>query len=136
MKKYKILRIVFLVLGYVFQYGIPVALFGYVVPLVNESQGVGLTTAGYIVVIAGLCVCAWKLFTYLNKKEKSLARAGLLAIFPIGIWLIGGIGLNNMLIFVTGLVDYWWTAFIFIILARIFFALEEHVAFLERANNE
>jgi hypothetical protein len=131
----RVIRYVLLTFGYIFQYGLPLLLVGYVVPLTRGTQGAGLTTAGYLVLIIGLCITAWHFYSFINKQNKSLARAGLLSIFPIAIWAIGGIGLNNLLIFVTSLVDYWWTAFVFIIIGRLFFCIEEHLAATERDNN-
>lgn len=131
----RVIRYILLGFGYLFQYGLPLLLIGYVVPLTRGSQGAGLTTAGYLVLIAGMVIMAWHFYTYIGKQKKSLARAGLLSIFPIAIWAVAGIGLNNLLIFVSSLVDYWWTAFIFIIIARLFFCIEEHLAWTERDEN-
>lgn len=120
-------------LGYIFQYALPLLFFAITVPL---TKGGGLSVAGYIVLIVALCIFAWHLYSRINKWEKSIKKVLILSIPPVLIWLVAGIGLTNLMIFIQGLVKYWWTAFIFILIGRMFFAIDGYLAQIKEKDNE
>lgn len=131
--KNKVLSYTLQVLGYIFQYGLPLILIAFAVPL---TKGGGISTAGYIVLIIALCIVAWHLISRINKWDKSIKKALLLSIPPVLIWAIAGIGLTNLMIFMQGLVKYWWTAFIFIVIGRLFFVIDGYLAQIKERDNE
>lgn len=121
----KALRIILLILGFIFQIIMPIVIFGMVIPYYHGELGSGLTGAGIIALVVLAIILTNKLKTTLKEQPKSVFRGIILSIFPIAIWCVLGIGVDKVAHFFITLVDYWWTALIFIIIGRIFYIVEE-----------
>ena len=109
-------------IGFIFQYIIPIFLFGNVLPYWREA---GVTVMGYIAIaIIALIICG-KLKGKLHEMPKGLVRASLLSLFPIAFWLIVKIGVNYLLNLAVDLAQYWGYVIIFIIIGRLFYIISE-----------
>lgn len=115
----KILKNGMFVLSYIFQYIMPIVLFGGVVPYTHGELGAGLTGCGVIALCLVLFLLYRKVKEFIKNKLTGVAQALLLSIFPIAMWVTVGKGIYGVMSFVNTLVDYWWTALIFIILGRV-----------------
>ena len=113
------MRIALALCSYICQYLMPIILFGFVVPYYHGSMGLGATGAGIVALCIALLLIYGKLKVKISDNCKGAWHGILLSIFPISIWVILGIGIGKVLSFVNMLVDYWWIAFIFIIIGRI-----------------
>ena len=127
----KRLKHAFSLLGFVFQYIVPIILFGGVIPYTHEGIAAGLTKVGYMAVIVITLIVTKKVKEKLLQREKSLARAILLSIFPIALWLIMSFFIGWIAEFVDNLSIYWNKILIFIILGRVFYAIEETMSAAE-----
>lgn len=118
--------------AFIFQYIIPILLFGNVIPFTHGVVKAGLTAGGYIALGILAFITINKLKEYLQRKPKSLTRGIVLSLFPIAIWLIIDIGLGAVQRFVNSFVSYWHYVIIFIIIGRIFYTIDEALAEKER----
>lgn len=114
-------------IGFIFQYIVPIVLFGNVIPYTHESLGAGLTVMGYIAVAIIVIIVSGKLKDKLHGMKKGLVRASLLSLFPIAYWLIIKIGINYLLNLFVALANYWGYVIIFILLGRLFYIISEIV---------
>ena len=112
-------------IGFIFQYIVPIVLFGNVIPYTHESLEAGLTVMGYIAIAIIVIIISGKLKDKLHGMPKSLVRASLLSLFPITYWLIVKIGINYLLNLFVALAGYWGYLIIFIIIGRLFYILSE-----------
>ena len=124
--KNKILSYSLLACGYMFQYIIPLIMFGYVVPYTHDAKG--FTIAFYLAFIVTAFIISGKIKGKIEKQEKSLFRELLLSVFPIVMWAMIGFGIDKVLIFVTSLSRYWWHSLIFIFIGRLFFIIEAELS--------
>ena len=115
----KILKNGMFVLSYIFQYIMPIVLFGGVIPYFHGDIGAGLTGCGVIAVCLVLALIYRKVKAVIKDKLTGVAQALLLSIFPIAMWVTVGKGIYGVMNFVNSLIDYWWVALIFIILGRV-----------------
>ena len=113
--------------GFIFQYVIPILLFGNVIPYTHESLEAGLTAMGYIAVAIVVIIVSGKLKDKLHEMSKGLARALLLSLFPVAYWLIAKIGINYILNLFISLAQYWGYLIIFILIGRLFYIISELV---------
>lgn len=118
-------RYALLSFGFLFQYIMPIIIFGMVVPYTRGQLGNGLTGAGVVALAIIVIIVSTKIKEFLKTQPRCWLRALILSVFPIAIWCILGIGLDGLLTFVGTLIDYWWFALSFIILGRVFFIIEE-----------
>jgi hypothetical protein len=118
----------------VFQYIIPILLFGNVVPFTHGTVRAGLTVAGYIAGGIMLFIVMNKAKEWLHSKPKSLARGITLSLFPIAIWFVINIGLNGVYNFLISFIKYWHYIIIFIIIGRIFYIADEAMCEKETKN--
>ncbi len=118
-------RYVLLLFGFLFQYIMPIVVFGMVIPYTHGTMKAGLTGAGIVAIAVIALALSNKLKDQLKTQPKSIVRGIILSLFPIGIWCILGIGVDKVSQFFITLVDYWWFALVFIILGRIFYIIEE-----------
>ena len=114
-------------IGFIFQYIIPIVLFGNVIPYTHESLEAGLTAMGYIAVAITVIIISGKLKGKLHEMPKGLVRALLLSLFPIAYWLIVKIGVNYLLNLFVAIANYWGYLIIFIIIGRLFYIISEIV---------
>ena len=114
-------------IGFIFQYIIPIILFGNVIPYTHESLEAGLTAMGYIAVAITVIIISGKLKGKLHEMPKGLVRALLLSLFPIAYWLIVKIGVNYLLNLFVAIANYWGYLIIFIIIGRLFYIISEIV---------
>lgn len=130
----KALKTTLLIFSYLLQYITPIALFGLVIPFTHGEIKAGLTGTG----IVALCIIAVMLYGKIKEKASThlhgAVRAIVLSIFPIAIWLIAGIGIKKLMMFINSLIDYWWIAFIFIILGRLVYIVSEALTVAEDIN--
>lgn len=111
--------------GFIFQYIIPILLFGNVVPFTHGTVQAGLTVAGYIAGGILLFIIINKAKEWLHSKPKSLARGITLSLFPIAIWLVINIGLEGVYNFLNSFINYWHYVIVFIIIGRLFYITDE-----------
>ena len=112
-------------IGFIFQYIIPIILFGNVIPYTHGSLSAGLTKMGYIAVAIIVIVICGKLKNKLHEAPKGLVRALLLSLFPIVYWVIAKIGINCILNLFASLARYWGYLIIFILIGRLFYVISE-----------
>lgn len=118
---------IFLALGFIFQYIIPVVLFGGVIPYTHDGIAAGLTKMGYIAIAVIALILTHKLKEWLLGREKSLTRGLLLSVFPIVWWLIIFLALGWVEGFVVSLAAYWKRILLFIVLGRLFYTVSEAI---------
>lgn len=118
-------RYALLTFGFLFQYIMPIIVFGMVIPYTHGELEAGLTGAGIVALAIVILIIANKLKEVLKDQPKCWLRALILSIFPIAIWCVLGIGLDKVANFFLTLIDYWWFALTFIIIGRVFFIVEE-----------
>ena len=121
-------------IGFIFQYIVPIALFGNVIPYTHESLEAGLTVMGYIAVAALILILSGKLKEKLHDMHKGLVRALLLSLFPITYWLLVKVGINYLLNLFVALAQYWGYIIIFILIVRLFYVLSEIM--YDRSDND
>lgn len=121
----KVIRMTLYVFSYIFQYLMPIMLFGFVVPYFRGQKVVGLTGVGVIAFCLVLALTYGKIQKKIDKNVSGIWHGILLSIVPIIAWVAMGLGIQRLLNFVHTLVDYWWIAFIFIILGRICFTVAD-----------
>lgn len=129
----KIFRTALYVCGYICQYLMPIILFGFVVPYYRGTTGARATGAGIIALCLILAITYRKIEKKIDENCKGVWHGIFLSIFPIVIWIALGIGIQRVLNFVNTLVDYWWIAFIFIIIGRVLTTVADEMT--ERGNN-
>ena len=123
----KIYSYILSTIGFIFQYVIPIVLFGNVIPYTHESLEAGLTATGYIAVAIVVIIVSGKLKDKLHEMQKGLVRALLLSLFPVAYWLIAKIGINYILNLFIALAKYWGYLIIFILIGRLFYIISELV---------
>ncbi len=123
----KIYSYILSTIGFIFQYIIPIVLFGNVIPYTHESLESGLTVMGYIAVAIVVLIVSGKLKDKLHEMPKGLVRALLLSLFPVAYWLIAKIGINYILNLFIALAKYWGYLIIFILIGRLFYIISELV---------
>ena len=111
-------------IGFIFQYIIPILLFGNVIPYTREA---GLTLVGYLAILTIVLIASGKLRGKLHEMPKGLVRALLLSLFPIVYWLVVKIGINYILSLFVSLAQYWGYVIIFIFLGRLFYVIGEAI---------
>lgn len=109
-------------IGFIFQYIVPIVLFGNVLPYKHEA---GLTVMGYIAIAIILIIISGKLKDKLHEMPKGVVRASLLSLFPIAYWVIIKIGVNYLLNLFVALARYWGYMIIFILIGRLFYIISE-----------
>ena len=132
--KIKIKHLLLPCCGFIFQYIIPIILFGNVIPFTHGVVKAGLTAGGYIALGILAFIVINKAKEYLHSKPKSLIRGIILSLFPIAIWLILNIGLGALQRFINSFVSYWHYLIIFIVIGRIFYIIDEAITEKEQAN--
>ena len=114
-------------IGFIFQYIVPIVLFGNVIPYTHESLEAGLTVMGYIAIAMLVIIISGKLKDKLHGMPKGLVRALLLSLFPIAYWVIIKIGINYLLNLFVALAQYWGYLIIFILIGRLFYIISEMI---------
>lgn len=114
-------------IGFIFQYLVPIALFGNVIPYTHEAVEAGLTVMGYIAVTMLILIISGKLKDKLHHMHKGLVRALMLSLFPVAYWIIVKIGIDYLLNLFVALASYWGYIIIFILLGRFFYIISEMV---------
>ena len=106
--------------GFVFQYVVPIALFGNVIPYTHESLEAGLTAMGYFAIAALVIIIGGKLKKKLEHMNRGLVKALFLSlVFPIIYWLIVKVGVNYLLNLFVALAQYWGYIIIFIVIGGL-----------------
>ena len=116
------------VLGFTFEYIIPIILFGGVIPYTHDGAKAGLTKMGYIAIGVIFFVFSKKIKEVVLQQDKGLTRALILSAFPIVAWVLISLGLGMITTFVASLTVYWNRVLIFIILGRICHVVEETIS--------
>ncbi len=114
-------------IGFIFQYIIPIVLFGNVIPYTHESLEAGLTFMGYIALAIVVLIVSGKLKDKLHEMPKGLFRAFMLSLFPVAYWFIAKVGINYILNLFIALAQYWGYLIIFIVIGRLFYIISELV---------
>lgn len=113
--------------GFLFQYVIPIILFGNVVPYTHGALTAGLTTIGYIALAVLIFIISGKIKDKLQSVPDSVIKAVILSVFPIMYWFIAKLGIDYLLNFVTKLAQYWGYVIIFIVIGRLLIIASELV---------
>lgn len=113
------------IVGFIFQYVVPIVLFGNVIPYTHESLEAGLTVMGYLAIAIIVLILSGKLKNKLHEMHKGLVRALLLSLFPVAYWLIVKIGINYLLNLFIALAQYWGYIIVFILIGRLFYVISE-----------
>lgn len=121
----KIAPNIFYILYLAFMYGVPLALFGGIMPYFHGELGAGLSKMGCVALFALAVIVSAKIRDRIKDGDKSLGRGVLLMLFPIAWYVIINIALREVLEFVTSLVSYWHYCFIFIVIGAVFYVLYE-----------
>ena len=121
----KIYSFILSTIGFIFQYIIPIILFGNVIPYTHESLEAGLTAMGYIAIAITIIIISGKLKERLHNMRKGLTKALLLSLFPVAYWFIAKIGINYILNLFIALAQYWGYIIIFILIGRFFYIISE-----------
>ena len=116
---------IFYILYLVFMYGIPLILFGGIIPYTHDAIGAGLTKMGGIAVFVAGIILSGKIRDRIKDSPKSLFRGLKLMIFPLVWFIIIQIALGELLEIVTSLVEYWHNCLIFVIIGAVFYVLYE-----------
>lgn len=116
------------VCGFLFQYIVPVLIFGRVVPYTHGALAAGLTRAGYFAGALVLYIIARKARESILEKPKGAVRGILLSLFPLAFWLIVNAGAGWLVGIATALAEYWKNILIFIIIGRLFYIGEEIIS--------
>lgn len=118
-------RFLFAILGFIFTYGIPIALFGCVIPFVRGELERGLTSMG----IFALCILILIGINRIKKRVKewkpSLLRGIINSIFRAVPVAIVAVCLEWLIPFANNLLLYWYRIIPFFIIGCIFYTLEE-----------
>ena len=116
---------IYYILHIIFMYGIPLILFGGIIPYTHGELGVGLTKMGCVAVfIAGVIISA-KIKDRIKDAPRSLSRGIKLMIFPIAWFIIIAVVLREILELVTSIVGYWDKCLIFVLIGAAFYILYE-----------
>ena len=107
------------VLSFVFQYIIPLVLFGGVIPYTHDGIAAGLTNMGYIAIAIGVLIVCGKLEKLAERIEDPLTRTSVQVAFPLGKWILVGFALNWTVDFINKITRYWWQMLIFIVIGLI-----------------
>lgn len=108
-------------IGFIFQYVVPIVLFGNVIPYTHESLEAGLTAMGYIAIAVLAIILIKKFKKKLNDMSRGFIKALFLSlIFPMVYWLIVKVGVNYLLNLFVGLAQYWGYIIIFIVIGGLF----------------
>ena len=132
----KKLRTALYIFAYLSQYIMPIVLFGFVVPYFKGAMGPGVTGAGIVALCLALFITYRRIEKKIDESCKGFWHGFFLSIFPILMWVILGLGISRVLHFVNTLVDYWWIAFIFVILGRILTTVADAMAEKENKGDE
>ena len=114
-------------IGFIFQYIVPIVLFGNVIPYTHESLEAGLTVMGYIAIATIVLILSGKLKDRLHEMPKGLVRAFLLSLFPVASWVIVKIGINYLVNLCIALAQYWGYIIVFILIGRLFYIISEMI---------
>lgn len=134
--KLKIKHLVLPCIAFVFQYVIPVLLFGNVIPFTHGAVKAGLTASGYIAGGILLFFIINKAKEWLHSKPKGLVRGIILSLFPISIWVIVNVTLGAIERFLASFISYWHYVIIFIVIGRIIYVVDEALAEKEAKEQE
>ena len=121
----KWLKFAFSILGFTFQYILPILFFGGVIPYTHDGKQAGLTSMGYIALMVVIIVFYDQIRKFVLSQPKSLVRALVLSAFPIFIWFVINMCLGWIVNTIDALVLYWDRVILFIVLGRIFYTIEE-----------
>lgn len=116
---------IFALLGFVFQYCVPLFLFGAVIPYTHDGISAGLTKMGYVAIIVFLIICGKKMKEKVLAKPKSLARGLFLSLFPIIAWGVVNLCVDWIIGFIADFAAYWDKVIIFILIGRLFYTIHE-----------
>lgn len=117
----------FYVLGFIFEYVIPVLLFGLVTPLVHGKLDEGLTTVGVIAVAVLALILIGKIKSAVEKWEKGIVRAIILSFLKAVPLFIFAIFLRWLIPFTESLLLYMWRIIPMFILGCLFDTIGEYL---------
>ena len=132
----KKIKYAFALLGFVFQYVIPLILFGGVIPYTHDGVAAGLTKMGCAIIAIFCIIVIGKLKAKLIQRPKSLLRGFILSLFPVALWGVMYLLLGWLGNFVASLVVYWDKIILFIVLGRLFYTIDEGISASEASNDE
>lgn len=111
----------FAVLGFIFQYGIPLALLSSVVALTHEGKKAGLTIAGIITACVFVLILLGKLKNRILLMKNQIVKQSLLSISPFVVWGMIYYALNFLAEYNGNLSAYWLKIAPFILLGRMLY---------------
>ena len=119
---------IFATLGFLFQYCIPLLLFGSVIPYTHDGIRAGLTTMGYVAIFVFVYICGKKIKEKVVALPKSTHRGLILSLFPVLTWFLVNLSVDWIVGFISDFAQYWEKILIFIIIGRLFYIIHESEA--------
>ena len=126
---------VFRVLGFAFQYCIPIILFGDVIPLTHEAQKAGLTKVGFFALGILVLIIGSKLKERILQMQDEAKKQIFLSIFPIVFWVLIMVGMRAVSTTLASLLNYWWRVIAFIVVGRLFYIVSGILKEQSKAEN-
>lgn len=125
----------FRVLGFAFQYCIPVVLFNMVSPLTHEATKAGLTGIGFVAVGIIVLVICGKVKNRIVQMQDEAKKQMILSIFPIVFWALILVGMKAVSATIASLLQYWGYVIEFIVVGRLFYIVAGFLKEQAKAEN-
>ena len=127
MKYMKILPKVFYILGFVFEYALPILLFGFVTPLVHGKLEEGLTIVGCIAIGVIGVIALIKIKKAAKEWDKGICRAVVLAVLKAVPLVVLSLFTNWLCTYIALFTTYLWRIIPIFILGCIFDMVAEYL---------
>lgn len=108
----------FAVLGFIFQYLIPIALLSTVVALTHGGKKAGLTVAGILCLCVLVIIILGKLKNRILLMKNQITKQALLSISPLVIWAVGYFAIKYLSSAIGDISGYWLKIAPFILIGR------------------
>lgn len=109
------------VLGFAFQYGVPIYTFSSIFPFVHGSTNAGLTKAGIFAIGILLLILTAKLKDKIKALSNKTLKECLLSIFPVLFWIIGLVVINAVQKITVSIDGIWMRMIIYIVIGRLLY---------------
>ena len=113
----------FAVLGFLFQYGVPLALLSTVIALTHGETGAGLTSAGFFVLGVLVVIILGKLKNRILLFKNNIVKEALLSISPVVFWAVSYYLIGILANSVVAIGDYWKNILPFVLIGRMLYVV-------------
>ena len=114
-----------IILGFTFQYTIPLLFFGRIIPYTHGEIGAGLTKVGVIALCVFAIIAVRKLKERVIALDKGTFRAIMISLIEAIPVVAIAICLRWLAPIVQSLLDYWYSIIPFFVLGRLFYIVSE-----------